>query len=533
MDLIRNVLALFMGTSIAHVNFLPSFKHSANEEVYMKFVKTTLVLFLIMGALIAQDGTIIPAQRSAISALAQQNGFTQLSLDNYLQFNYNSKLDNLSKENAVLVIQAFQSDNKPRPMVIPAPVATQNTTPTQLPVKATPAPKPKAPLTASILEAGMSKRFYLVDGNIISGTILKITGGVCEIETPDGTLRIPSADILEETAKITKKDDTRYVGPVLKDSMQEIVIRSKYGDVIINKKDIKDMDRFHGGKRVAWAEEKKTFYQGEAVLTDIFMDPTAFPLPPHTFYISGLSLGYGFTERFMLRTKFGSNFSGDLNLQAHWRFYHRPTAAKESAAALGMSVHRNYPMKNLVARYSQFIDMGDGTTLNENTDYGVEYVMEDPEAVGIYAELYFVQSYRRTMESGRGKVGAHFGVRTNSFPMLKDNLLHPDSSSLAWMDEGEFAVPFRVFAGFEYDLSKNMKFLAEVWADNGNKYRSFSESWEDYFGDDSRFVLDGTGGKYSMLDFDFGFLYAVNESFRLGIHFQQPYLVFYWELYEL
>ena len=372
----------------------------------------------------------------------------------------------------------------------------------------------------------------MVDGNIINGTILKIADDVCEIETPDGTLKIPRADILEETAKITKKDDTRYVGPVLKDNMQEIVIRSKYGDVVINKKDIKDMDRFHGGKRVAWAEEKKTFYQGEAVLTDIFMDPTAFPLPAHTFYISGLSLGYGFTERFMLRTQFGSNFSGDLNLQAHWRFYHRPTAAKESAAAVGMNLHRNYPMKNLVARYSQFIELADGTTLNSNPDMNVDDVMLDPEANNIYGEIYFVQSYRRTMESGRGKVGAHFGARTNTFPMLKSDLLKADST-LKWLDNGEFAIPFRLFAGFEYDLSKNMKFLAEVWADNGNKYRSFSDSWDDYFGDDSRFVLDGTGGDYSMLDFDFGFLYAVNESFRLGIHFQQPYLVFYWEFYEL
>ena len=501
----------------------------------MKFVKAMLIVMLVMGATQAQNGTILPAQKSAISALATQNGFTQTSLDNYLQINYNSTLTNLSKQNAVMVIQAFQSEDKPSINVSASPAASQvaNSYQVVTPVSNAARPTPqKEPLKASILEPGMSKRFYLIDGNIISGTILSIEGGVCEIETPDGTLRIPKIDILEETAKITKKDDTRYVGPVLKDSMQEIVIRSKYGDVIINKKDIKDMDRYHGGKRVAWAEEKKTFYQGEAVLTDIFMDPTAFPLPPHTFYISGLSLGYGFTERFMLRTKFGSNFSGDLNLQAHWRFYHRPTAAKESAAALGMSLHRNYPMKNLIARYSQFVDMGNGSTLNDNADLTVDYVMADPEAVGIYAELYFVQSYRRTMESGRGKVGAHFGARTNSFPMLKGELLKADTA-FAWSDKGEFAIPFRLFAGFEYDLSKNMKFLAEVWADNGNKYRSFSDSWDDYFGDDSRFVLDGAGGKYSMLDFDFGFLYAVNESFRLGIHFQQPYLVFYWELYEL
>jgi len=494
----------------------------------MKLIKHVLLFTFFTAILVGQDASILPAQKTAIITLATKNGYTQLSLNNYLQGTYNTTLDNLSQENAVKVIQDFQQDQSPSPELSSSNPMNRGPATTS---KAQPAPQSSL-LTASILEEGMSKRFYLVDGNIISGTILKIKGNVCQIETPDGLLSIPKSDILEETAQITKKDDTRYVGPVLKDSQQEIVIRSKYGDVIINKKDIKDMDRFHGGKRVAWAEEKKTFYQGEAVLTDIFLDPTAFPLPAHTFYISGLSLGYGFTERFMLRTKFGSNFSGDLNVQAHWRFYHRPTASKESAAAVGMSLHRNYPMKNLVARYSQFVEIGPGVTLNDRENLDVSYVMHDPDDTGIYAELYFVQSYRRTMESGRGKVGAHFGARTNTFPMLKSNLLHADSS-FTWLDKGEFILPFRLFAGFEYDLSKNMKFLAEVWADNGNKYRSFSQTWEDYFGDDSRFVLDSSAGKYSMLDFDFGFLYAVNETFRLGIHFQQPYLAFYWEFYEL
>jgi len=499
-------------------------------------IRIILVLLLMVGGLFAQDGSIATAQKSAIAALATQNGFTMLSLNNYLVSNFNSTLDNLSRANAGKVIQAFQSENKPAPAATPALMQVQSQP--AAPMSATPAPsivpaavKEEERPKASILEAGMSKRFYLEDGNIINGTILKITDDVCEIETPDGTLNIPKTDILEETARITKKDDTRYVGPVLKDNLQEIVIRSKYGDVVIDKKDIKDMDRFHGGRKVAWAEEKKTFHQGKAVLTDIFMDPTAFPLPAHTFYISGLSLGYGFTDRFMLRTKFGSNFSGDLNLQGHWRFYYRPTAAKESAAAVGVSLHRNYPLSNLVARYSQFIThTSSGEALNDMENMNVADLMDpEIEETGIYAELYYVMSYRRTMESGRGKVGAHFGARTNSLPMFKNELLNPDSAS--W-DAG-FKLPYRVFAGFEYDLSKNMKFLAEVWADNGNKYRSFSQSWDDYFGDDTRFVLDGTEGKYAPFDFDFGFLYAVNETFRVGIHFQQPYLVFYWEFYEL
>lgn len=492
----------------------------------MNSFKTTLILALVFTTAPAQDGTISPSQKSYLITLADQNGFTPANLDKYLIKNYSSTLENLSSWNATLSIQAFLSSDKPKLELTVSKIPVEPTQTAEL------LPPPEV-ITASILEAGMSKRFYLIDGNIINGTILSIKDGICDIETPDGTLRIPSTDILEETARITKKDDTRYVGPVLKDNIQEIVIRSKYGDVVIDKKDIKDMDRFHGGKRVPWAEEKKTFYQGEAVLTDIFMDPTAFPLPANTFYISGLSLGYGFTDQFMLRTKFGSNFSGDLNLEAHWRFRYRSTAAKESASAVGLSLHRNYPMKNLVAQYSQFVEVNPGVTLNDQKHMIVDRVMKDPNAVGIYSELYFVHSFRQTMENGRGKIGAHWGVKTNSFPLIKNDLLNPDSANFQWTGGSEFAIPFRLFAGFEYDLSKNMKFLAEVWMDNGNKYRTFSETWDDYFMDSTHFVLDGAGGTYSIFDFDFGFLYAMSETFRVGIHFQQPYLVFYWEFYEL
>jgi len=265
------------------------------------------------------------------------------------------------------------------------------------------------------------------------------------------------------------------------------------------------------------------------------MDPTAFPLEEHTFYISGLSLGYGFTEKFMLRTKFGSDFGGDLNLQGHYRFYHRATAAKESAAAIGLSIHRSFSKANLVAKYSQFIEDPTGVniplgkTLNE-TELSSESVLQEPEGDVFFSELYFVVSNRRPLSSGRGKVGTHFGFRTNTFGFYKEDLL---DSTYAWVDAGDFIMPFRFFAAFEYDLSKNLKFQAITWADNSNKAIDFGHAWDDYFGDDTRFVFDSPKGDYTLVDFDFGFLYSVNETFRFGLHFQQPYLIFYWEFYEL
>jgi len=34
---------------------------------------------------------------------------------------------------------------------------------------------------------------------------------------------------------------------------------------------------------------------------------------------------------------------------------------------------------------------------------------------------------------------------------------------------------------------------------------------------------------YQPIHLDFGFIYALNESFRFGIHFQRPFVAFYWK----
>ena len=96
-------------------------------------------------------------------------------------------------------------------------------------------------------------------------------------------------------------------------------------------------------------------------------------------------------------------------------------------------------------------------------------------------------------------------------------------------------IPFRFWASFEYDLQKNLKFVASAWADNSNRSLAMGEVIDDFFGNDETqpFILDSPKGDYNMFDFDFGFLYAMNENLRVGVHFQQPYIDIYWKFLEL
>ena len=468
----------------------------------------------------AQDTEkVSTGQMNAIAALAGQKGLDHEALNNLVLQRFNLSLDELSKQQAAELITEFQ-----RPNSTPNTQNKQNNTSQSL-------------VLAEILEVGMAKKFHLRDGNIIHGSITEIIDGNCKIVTKEGVLTIPMTDILEETVDIIKHDEARYKGPLLKEDRTSIVLRSNYGDVNINKKDIKKMDRYHGGKLIPWIENKKEFYQGEAQLTSVFLDPTAFPLDANTFYISGLSIGYGFTDRFMVTTQFGSNFNGDLNLNPKMRFLHKKTSDRETAMTWGLGFHRAYPIQKIVSKYSHAWKFSSTEiTLNDSSEFSLgdlgDYVSD--KKTNVLVEAYLVYSSRRENPTGRGKVGYSVGVKaSNMFFLIEDSYANGNETIEFDKDNWQFAVPFRAWISFEYDLQKKLKFVGSMWADNSSRTLDFEEVVEDYFGDEGEALsLDSMSGKYSMFDFDFGFLYAINNSFRLGIHFQQPYIDIYWEFFE-
>jgi hypothetical protein len=275
------------------------------------------------------------------------------------------------------------------------------------------------------------------------------------------------------------------------------------------------------------------------------MDPTAFPLTGNTFYASGLSVGYGLTDRFMITTKFGSDFNGDLNLHPRMRFYHRKSAEKEVAASWGLGIHRKYPSKSIIGKYSHAINITDSdggiTPLNEmtkdkvaNSDDAltVDNVVSTENVSGLYAEAFLVFSSRRVNPTGRGKIGWTLGTKISNAFVGRDDIIKTDTTkfdAISWSTEGKYRVPFRTWLSLEYDLRKDLKFVGSAWVDNGYKTMAFGDTFEDYT---DNFSLDSPGGEVSMIDFDFGILYAVNDNFRIGLHFQQPYIDFYWEFFE-
>ena len=482
-----------------------------------------ITLMLFSAFLFAQDGAILPGQKSAIQSLSSAAGFSGADLNTYLVQNYGQTLGGLSRTQGASVIKEFQTGSASKPV----------------------AAKQEADLAvASILEVGMKKRFHFTDGSVRDGEILSIEDGTVAIKTASGTFNIPADQFLSETAEVKNKKGELFKGVVLGETAEEYIIRTSFGDAVVQKKDIQSMKRYHGGILDRQSEERRKFYQSEAQLLSVFMDPTAFPLTGNTFYASGLSVGYGLTDRFMVTTKFGSDFNGDLNLHPRMRFYHRKSAEKEVAAAWGMGIHRKYPSKSVIGKYSHAINITDSagaiTPLNEMTkdrvgdDDGltIDDVAVEDDGRRLYAETFLVFSSRRVNPTGRGKIGWTLGAKVSNAFVGRGDIIKKATAggdAIAWSKDSKYSVPFRTWLSLEYDLRKDLKFVGSAWVDNGYKTMAFGETLEDYT---DNFSLDSPGGEVSMIDFDFGILYAVNDNFRIGLHFQQPYIDFYWEFFE-
>ena len=497
------------------------------------------ILMLIFSYVICTP--ILDAQKDAINEIAFKKGYTQEELNQIISQYKVPTVAQLTQLQAAEVINKLQNLSKE----INLKKDDSNSYKTVV--------FNEKPVLADVLEVGMSKYFYLIDGNRVLGTIIEINDNLCSIKTKEGILSIPMSDILEETIDLVKTDDTRYKGPLIKEDNESLLVRSRYGDVLILKKEVHSMQRYHGGKLSPQIESRKTFEQGEDALVAVFFDPNAFVLEPNTFYLSAMSIGYGLTDRFMMTTQFGSSLSNDLNLHPKLRLMHQKTSNKETALSIGIGIHRNYKIRKSLSKFSHKIYLTEnGDNFDKKNTLNLEDIKGEPdcgnnesscldlknffdmEETNFYWESYIVYSSKRKNPTGRGKVGYSVGLKTSNISQhIADKYEYIANGDTLSLVGKEVPWHYRFYATFEYDLQKRLKFVASMYADNSNRSLPFEDAIGDYLGDiGNAFSFDALGGEPAGVDFDFGFTYSVNENLRIGLHFQQPYFDIHWEFFE-
>ena len=311
----------------------------------------------------------------------------------------------------------------------------------------------------------------LKNGDKIVGTITNHNTEKKEItiQTKAGTITIQDADIKQQYIRILFKDGSLISGNLLNETKQKIDILTLFGKKTFFKKDI---DSINALNRLESAK-KTPYYYGDIQLTDLFFDPTGYCLAKDTLYISGLSVGFGFTDKLQISTNYWRLLGGDMNLRPKYMLYQSKNVNEEQYLAIGGHIHS----QGLPWQHSS----------NDNDTESSDPGERDNK---MWGQLFAAYTYSKQKSSGTGRIDYTIGSKYTYYNDKWDP---------------------RVYAGIAIDLRKDFKLITEVFYD---------PAWESP-------NLD-LNPKYPQ--FDLGLLYKLNNKLRLGFHLHAPFIVFYYKL---
>ncbi len=446
------------------------------------------------------------------------------------------------------------------------------------------------------------KPFKLKDGTSIVGTAQEETDSTIQVETKFGIVTINKSELLLIQYEVKLNSGETLVGIKIADNAQSITLKTQMGELTIQKSDIKNIqeagqetssgtnntqeqyrrpygfsmiDFLFSGRRI---DKDTDFALGEEQLIDLFFDPTGYTLKRSTLYLSGLSFGFGVTEKFQITTKWGGFFYGNLNLRPKFQLFEKGNWEKQHSLAVGAHYHtRWWPNKHewksgsvnvveftgdpiygnsncpgnsnncweqtapadTVTKY-----WGGYYRLGENPSYSTpEYTTPDdyydPDLTDVY---YTHEPYEASCidcDEGEDEYLSMielFGAYTFSKARsgLKGRISHTLGGNLQYFSlNDEPTIIYRAYYGLDVDINTKLKMIGELFYDP-----YFLELWQQFeFENHSDYYSSNDLDKdviekpddYNPIHLDFGFIYALNESFRFGIHFQRPFVAFYWK----
>jgi hypothetical protein len=286
------------------------------------------------------------------------------------------------------------------------------------------------------------------------------------------------------------------------------------------------------------SEKDIEFAMGEERLIDTFFDPTAYVLDDGTLYLSGLSFAFGLSDKLQISSRWFDFFWGNFNIRPKYMLFQKGNWEKESALAIGGHLH-TYWQPNKVVWQSGEIDV-DGCW-NSDSDcpdslfYGgyfpigatiesAHYYSEDDNDVQVentddldfMVELFSAYTFSKARKGMRGRVSSTVGASVQ-IPINAD------------------VYPHRIFASVDIDITRQLKMVGEVFYDpffldlyqRTNFEGPFTEHYAHKLSESP--VKKEAFNNIRPIHFDFGFMYAVNEHFRFGIHNQIPIIAIYWK----
>jgi len=425
-------------------------------------------------------------------------------------------------------------------------------------------------LTASFLFA--AEAFKLKDGSSILGERISEDENSIIVKTAYGEIEINKSDLIIKDYKVELKTGEKLIGIKIEENDLFIMLKTQaFGEVKINKEDIlsiqelsktshssqaikpntvvsgsSGMGLLGGGGVVGVASEliggndkELDFTEGEEQLIDLFLDPSAHTLSRSTLYMSGFSFGFGLTDNIQVTTRWNSFFWGDLNLRMKYKVFSKGNWKKQSTLAFGVDYHQRWATSDKF----KWVD-GSVTASDNNTYYYGGWIPVTSKLGDSQCGSDWISGNPDCDNDGRIDVSTDydymfefFGAYT--FSKARDNLkgqinqtigLRATVSRTGENDTWEFFP--RVYYGADFDLTPKFKVLVLGIYD---EYMLEPYQLEDVplfgFTEDLELSSVEVVKEQDVLPvhFDFGFVYALNKNFRFAIHFQRPWVGFYWK----
>jgi len=358
------------------------------------------------------------------------------------------------------------------------------------------------------------KTFQLKSGDQVSGTIKSQTDSTYVLVTSFGEITIKKEDVKPEEAFIILKSGDKLRGIIISESDEGVTVKAQFGEVFISRDkieriDFKSMGRVRGQFSRPGQVERGRWYYGNERLIDIYFDPTGYVLENNVLYLSGLSWGYGLSEKVHITSKWGGYFFGDLNFRPKFMLFKTGDLKSEKSMSVGFHYHmRGLPDKRELKEVQDYDIDWDATYNSSDTTWyernewvrvGTKldeegYYDDNPlEGGEMWWEVFGAFTVSNLKASGQGRINHTVGASVSSYP-------------------GYDLMP-RAYYAVSADARRSLKLIFEVFYDP--YWTSMLEFAEE------KHISD--------IDFDFGFIYAYNEKFRIGIHFQRPFIAFYYK----
>lgn len=385
---------------------------------------------------------------------------------------------------------------------------------------------------------------YLKSGEKLTGKIIKTDAqtGKISIQTEYGILIVHKDDILEEVITIELKSGDKFKGKILAKNGTTTNLLTDYGVLTIANSDITKIEYGLKGKSDKLSEIKEKFALGSERQIDVFYDPTGYTLDKGVLYVSGLSWGFGITDRFQITSKWSGYIVGNFNIRPKLQLFRFGTLEKEHTFSIGGHYHtRINPDKyewlektyqfdkghyeytdsdrgwvpsgeTIPIYYGAYHKIGSEIDIDEaDQRYDTVYNelmydcvnVDSPDPQEFY-EVFAAYTFLKARRGNTGRISHTFGAIVSK---------HPNKKKLM----------YKAYYAGGIDIRKNLIMNYEIFYDP--YYIEWWNRADGPFGNyDENLSIEKPEKPYiSPFHFDVGFIYAVTDWLRFGIHFQ-PYI---------